>query len=64
MNYAVKWSSRFKKQYKRMMKRGENMELLDNVIRMLAAGKTLPPEYQDHILIEGGKFPDPLGRKE
>ena len=45
MNYAVKWSSRFKKQYKLMMKRGENMELLDNVIRMLAAGKTLPPEY-------------------
>ena len=51
MNYAVKWSSRFKKQYKLMMKRGENMELLDDVIRMLAAGKTLPPEYQDHILI-------------
>ena len=47
MNYAVKWSSRFKKQYKLMMKRGENMELLDNVIRMLAAGKTLPPEYHD-----------------
>ena len=51
MNYTVKWSSCFKKQYKLMMKRGENIELLDNVIRMLAAGETLPPEYRDHILI-------------
>lgn len=51
MNYTVKWSSCFKKQYKLMMKRGENIELLDNVIRMLAAGETLPPEYHDRILI-------------
>ena len=30
MNYTVKWSSRFKKQYKLLMKRGENIELLVN----------------------------------
>ena len=51
MSYTVKWSARFKKQYKLMMKRGEDIALLDAVIRMLAAGETLPPEYHDHILI-------------
>ena len=51
MSYTVKWSARFKKQYKLMMKRGEDIALLDAVIRMLAAGETLPQEYHDHILI-------------
>ena len=51
MSYTVKWSARFRKQYKLMMKRGEDIALLDAVIRMLAAGETLPPEYHDHILI-------------
>jgi len=51
MSYTVKWTSRFKKQYKLMMKRGENIDLLDNAIRILASGTALPPEYNDHILI-------------
>lgn len=51
MNYTVKWTSRFKKQYHLMMRRGENIELLDNAIRLLASGAALPAEYNDHILI-------------
>ena len=51
MNYTVKWSARFKKQYKQMIRRGEDIGLLDDVIRLLAAGETLPEEYHDHILI-------------
>ena len=51
MNYAVKWTARFKKQYKQMIRRGEDIGLLDDAIRVLAAGGTLPEEYRDHILV-------------
>jgi len=51
MNYSVKWTSRFKKDYKLMVKRGENIELLDEAIRKLAVGEVLPPEYHNHMLI-------------
>ena len=45
MNLKVIWTSRFKKDYKLAIKRNLNIELLDDVIRMLAAGQTLPEEY-------------------
>jgi len=51
MNYTIKWTSRFKKDYKRMAKRRVDIELLDQLIRKLAAGESLPPEYHNHTLI-------------
>ena len=54
MKYVIKWTSRFKKEYKLLMKRGEDIQALDNVIRMLADGTTLPPELHDHVL--SGKY--------
>ena len=51
MSYQVKWTSRFKKDYKRMQSRGMDMSLLDKAIRLLASGETLPAEYQNHSLI-------------
>lgn len=51
--YKVKWSSRFKKDYKLAIKRGQNIELLDEVIRLIAKGdqkKRLIEEYDDHEL--------------
>ena len=50
MNLKVVWTSRFKKDYKLAVKRKLNIELLDDTIRMLASGKTLPEEYNDHQL--------------
>ena len=50
MNYTIKWTSRFKNEYKLLIKRGEDIQALDNVIRLLANGVKLPPEYHDHIL--------------
>ena len=38
MKYTIKWTSRFKKEYKLLMKRGEDIQALDNVIRLLADG--------------------------
>ena len=50
MKYSVKATSQFKRDYKRAMKRGLNMELLDQVITALAMGETLPEKNRDHAL--------------
>ena len=50
MKYTIKWTSRFKKEYKLLMKRGEDIQALDNVIRLLSEGVKLPPECRDHVL--------------
>ena len=50
MKHTIKWTSRFKKEYKLLMKRGEDIQALDNVIRLLAEGVKLPPECRDHVL--------------
>ena len=36
--YKVKWTTRFKKDYKLAVKRGYNVDLLDDVIRLIAKG--------------------------
>lgn len=48
--YKVDYTSRFKKDYRRIKKRGKNIALLNDVIRMLANGETLPPTMRDHEL--------------
>jgi mRNA interferase YafQ len=50
MQLIVKHTTAFKKDFKIAEKRGLKMELLENVIRMLAMGKTLPPDNKDHEL--------------
>ena len=50
MKYSVKATSQFKRDYKRAMKRGLNMDLLDQVITALAMGETLPEKNRDHAL--------------
>lgn len=53
--FTVKWSTQFKKDYKKAIKRKLNIDLLDNVIRKLGAGETLPPEFKDHELVGNWK---------
>ncbi len=51
--YRVKWSSKFKKDYKLAVRRGYDISLIDNVIRLIAKGdeqKRLIDEYDDHEL--------------
>ena len=50
MKYDVKYTSRFKKDYKLLKKRGWDMEKLLDVIDILRSGKELPPQYKDHPL--------------
>ena len=48
--YEVRLSSRYKKEYRKMAKRGYDMALLDDVVTKLSLGETLPPKYRDHAL--------------
>ncbi len=50
MKRDIIWTTQFKKDYKLMMKRHKNIDLLDNIIRTLAHGDSLPPQYHDHAL--------------
>ena len=48
---TVRYSNLFKKDYKLMKKRGLNMNLLHDVVGMLANNIPLPDKYRDHYLI-------------
>ena len=48
--YAVKPTTRFQKDLKRLQKRGYNLSLLTEVIKTLAAGEPLPEKNKDHTL--------------
>ena len=50
MTYDVKYTSRFKKDYKLLKKRGYDMGKLLDVVDMLREGRELPAEYKDHPL--------------
>lgn len=50
MKYKISPEKSYRKQYKRLEKRGYDMSLLDDVVFMLANGKTLPTKYRDHPL--------------
>jgi len=46
----LKQTSQFKKDLRRMVKRGANMDLLDEVVLLLRERKALPDKYEDHPL--------------
>lgn len=48
--YTVKHTTQFKKDYKRAIKRGLDIELLENVISKLANGEALDEKNYDHAL--------------
>ena len=50
MSFTVKYTSQFKRDYKRMKRRGKDMSRLLDVIDLLREGAVLPPEYHDHPL--------------
>ena len=50
MNRDIVWTTQFKKDYKLALKRHLDIELLDNIIRSLSRGETLPEKTRDHAL--------------
>lgn len=47
---TIKYETTFKKDFKRIIKRGYNIQLLEDVIEILASGQMLPEKYKDHNL--------------
>jgi mRNA interferase YafQ len=56
MKYRIQSTGIFKKDLKRIKKRGYRMQLLEEVVTLLSEGETLPVKYKDHIL--SGNFAD------
>ena len=50
MAYTVRVSTRFKKDFKRCMKRGFDMKLITDAMDLLEATGSLPAEYKPHLL--------------
>lgn len=50
MKYTVKFTTAYKKSYKKCLKQKKNIALLDEIIELLANGKELPPKNRDHAL--------------
>ncbi len=50
MTYNIKPTNQFKKDLKTIQKRGYNLNLLTEVIQLLADGQKLPEKNRDHTL--------------
>ena len=48
--YTVKFTTQFKKDYKLAMRRGLNIQLLQDVVTTLSMGESLPEKNKDHAL--------------
>ena len=48
--YDIVWTTQFKKDYKLAIKRHMDINLLDDIIRALSCGETLPKKNKDHAL--------------
>lgn len=48
---TIKYQTTFKKDYKRIKKRGYDVRKLEKVIELLATEQELPAEYKDHSLV-------------
>ena len=47
----IRYTSQFKKDIKRIKKRGNRLDKIKTVIDCLSRSETLPPKYKDHSLI-------------
>jgi len=50
MAYQVILTTRFKKEFRRCIKRGMNMKLITDAMDLLEANGSLPPQYRPHKL--------------
>ena len=56
--YEVKYSNKFKKSLKKVLKQGKNIKKLKIVVDKLANLEKLEPRYKDHALYNDKRFKD------
>ena len=54
--FKITYSNDFKKNYKKIVKQGKNLNKLKIVINKLANKETLEPRYKDHLLYNDKRF--------
>lgn len=54
--YQIKYTSDFKKNYKKIKKQGKDVEKLKTVISKLANGLELESKYKNHILTDSKHY--------
>ena len=47
---TISYQTKFKRDYKRIVRRGYDVRLLETVIGILVTGQPLPSQYKDHDL--------------
>ncbi|MBF1007052.1 MAG: type II toxin-antitoxin system YafQ family toxin, partial [Lachnospiraceae bacterium] len=52
----IEFTSRFKKDYKTMVKRGVDPKKLEKVLVLLSSEKPLPKSYKDHDLVNSRNY--------
>ena len=52
IKYQIRYTSDFKKNYKKIKKQGKDVEKLKNVVSKLANGLELEEKYKKHILVD------------
>lgn len=50
MKYKIIPTSKFQKDLRRIQKRGYDMSLITNVIKIIASGEEIPSKYREHKL--------------
>lgn len=56
--YKVKFTSQFKKSFKKIQKQGKNIQEIMDVINILSKGEELDIKYKNHNLIDDKHFKD------
>jgi len=56
--YHVKYTSRFKKEFKKVLKQGKDENLFLDVLKVIANGEELAEKYKNHRLINDKTFKD------
>lgn len=56
MKYDIIRTSRFKSDFKLMLKRGADINEFKNVLILLQNGETIPEKYRDHPLMNSKNF--------
>lgn len=56
MTLKIQFDKKFKKDYKRVLKRGCKREQLEAVLELLVAEKALPAKYRDHALTDSRNY--------
>ena len=47
---TISYHTKFRRDFKRIVKRGYDIRLLEKVVGILVSGQPLPPQYRDHDL--------------